>query len=83
MSNIYVKLCFWEQRRETKPEVISDAIIAKNIFKLIEESLLSPSRINCKKNIPKHVIIKFLNIKDKEKNLKAEKNSTSSSKAQQ
>lgn len=56
--------------RETKPEeVIPDVIIAKNILKLIQESPWSPSRINCKENIPGHIIIELLNIKDKEKKL--------------
>ena len=45
--------------------------MAKEIANQVQESQRVPGRINPRRNIPRHIVIKLTKIKDKEKLLKA------------
>ena len=64
--------------REKGPEKIFAEIIDENflnkekeIFSQIQEAQRVPGRINPRRNIPRHTVIKLIKIKDKDKILKA------------
>ena len=66
------------EEREKKPEKIFEEIIAENFPNMgketvsqVEEVQRVPGRINPRKNMPRHTVIKLTKIKDKEKILKA------------
>ena len=64
--------------KEKGPEKISEEIIVKNfpnmgkeIATQVQEVQRVPYRINPRRNMPRHIVIKLAKIKDKEKLLKA------------
>ena len=66
------------EEREKGPEKIFEEIITKNfpnmrkeIATQVQEGQRVPGRINPRRNMPRHIVIKLTNIKDKEKLLKA------------
>ena len=66
------------RRREKGPEKIFEEIIAENLPNMGKESLTRiqeaqrvPYRINPRRNTPRHIVIKLIKLKDKEKILKA------------
>ena len=66
------------EEREKAPEKIFEEIIAKNFPNIGKESLpqvqeaqLVPYKINPRRNTLRHILIKMIKIKDKEKTLKA------------
>ena len=66
------------EEREKGPEKIFEEIIIENlpimrkeIATQVQEAQRVPYRINPRRNTPRHIIIKFAKIKDKEKLLKA------------
>ena len=66
------------RRERERPEKIFEGIIVENfpnmgkeIATQVQEAQRVPSRINPRRNMPKHIIIKLTKIKDKEKLLKA------------
>ena len=68
------------RRERERPEKIFEGIIVENfpnmgkeIATQVQEAQRVPSRINPRRNMPKHIIIKLTKIKDKEKLLKATK----------
>ena len=67
-----------EEEREKRPEKIFEEIIVENfpnmgkeIATQIQEAQRVPYRINPRRNMPRHIVIKLAKIKDKEKLLKA------------
>ena len=69
-----------EKIKRKGPQKISEEIIAKNLPNLgketvthVQEAQRVPYRINSKRNIPRHTVIKITKIKDKERTLKATK----------
>ena len=67
-----------EGQREKEPEKIYEQIIVKNfpnigkeIATQVREAQRVPYRINPRRNMPRHIVIKLVKIKDKEKLLKA------------
>ena len=66
------------EEREKGPEKIFEAIIVENfpntgkeIAIQVQEAQRVPYRINPRRNMPRHIVIKLAKIKDKEKLLKA------------
>uniref|UniRef100_A0A8D0LT85 L1 transposable element RRM domain-containing protein n=1 Tax=Sus scrofa TaxID=9823 RepID=A0A8D0LT85_PIG len=66
------------EEREKVPEKIYEEIIAKNFPNMGKESVTQiqeaqqvPYKINPRRNTPRHILIKLIKIKDKEKILKA------------
>ena len=66
------------EEREKGPEKIFEEIIVENfpnmgkdIATQIQEAQRVPCRINPRRNTPRHIVIKLVKIKDKEKLLKA------------
>ena len=66
------------EEREKGPEKIFEEIIVKNFHNMgkeiatqVQEVQRAPGRINIRRNMPRHVVIKLTKIKDKEKLLKA------------
>ena len=66
------------EEREKGPEKIFEEIIVKNfpntgkeIATQVQEAQRVPGRINPRRNTPRHMVIKLIKIKDKEKLLKA------------
>ena len=66
------------EEREKGPEKIFEEIIVKNfpnmgkeIATQVQEAQRVPGRINPRRNMPRHIVIKLTKIKDKEKFLKA------------
>ena len=66
------------EEREKGPEKIFEEIIVKNfpnmgkeIATQVQEVQRIPGRINPRRNMPRHIVIKLTKIKDKEKLLKA------------
>ena len=67
------------RRRQNKVhEKIFEEIIVENFPKMgkeiatqVQETQGVPNRINARRNIPKHILIKLMNIKHKEQILKA------------
>ena len=66
------------EERERGPEKIFEEIIVKNFPQMgkeiatqVEEAQRVPGRINQRRNMPRHIVIKLTKIKDKEKLLKA------------
>ena len=66
------------EEREKGPEKISEEIIVKNfpnmgkeIATQVQETQRVPYRINLRRNMLRHIVIKLTKIKDKEKLLKA------------
>ena len=66
------------EEREEGSEKISEEIIAENypnmgkeIATQVQEAQRVPGRMNPRKNMPRHIVIKLTKIKDKEKLLKA------------
>ena len=59
------------RRREKGPEKISEDIIAEKETVTPVQEVQSPSRINPRRNTPRHTLIKLSKIKYKEKILKA------------
>ena len=67
-----------EEEREKGPDKIFEVIIVKNfpnmgkeIATQVQEAQRVPGRINPGRNMPRHIVIKLTEIKDKEKLLKA------------
>ena len=65
------------RRREKGPEKICEEIIAENFPNMgketatqVQEVQRVPHRINPRRNMPRHIVIKLTKIKDKEKLLK-------------
>ena len=81
-TNIHIRGIPEGKEREKRPEKIFEEIIAdsfpvmgKEIVNQVQESQKFPSRINPRRNTPKHIVIKLTKIKDRDKILKAtEKN---------
>ena len=68
------------REREKGPEKIFEEIIVENfpnmgkeIATQVQEVQRVPGRINLRRNMPRHIVIKLAKIKDKEKLLKAER----------
>ena len=66
------------EEREKGPEKIFEEIIVENfpnmgheIATQVQEAQRLPGRINPRKNVPRHIVIKLTKIKDKDKLLKA------------
>ena len=66
------------EEREKGPEKIFEEIVVKNfpnmgkeIANQVQETQRDPYRINPRSNMPRHIVIKLAEIKDKEKLLKA------------
>ena len=66
------------EEREKGPEKIFEEIIVENfpnmgkeIATQVQEAQRVPGRINPRRNMPRHILIKLTKIKDKEKLLKA------------
>ena len=76
-NNIHI-IGVTEEKREKGPEKIFEEIIVekfpnmgKEIAIQVQEAQRVPYRINPKRNMPRHIVIKLAKIKDKEKLLKA------------
>ena len=64
------------EERENGPEKIFEEIIAENLLNIgkeiiIQEAYRVPGRINPRRETPRHIVIKLMKIKDKDKILKA------------
>ena len=66
------------EEREKGPEKIFEDIIVENFPNMrkematqVQEAQRVPGRINPRRNMPRHIVIKLTKIKDKEKLLKA------------
>ena len=66
------------EEREKGPEKIFEEIIVENFFNMgkqratqVQKVQRVPGRINPRRNMPRHIVIKLTKIKDKEKILKA------------
>ena len=66
------------EERDKRPEKIFEEIIAENfpnmgkeIVNQVQEAQRVPCRINPRRNTPRHIVIKMMKIKDKDKILKA------------
>ena len=66
------------EEREKAPKKIFEEITVKNFFNMekeigtqVQEEQRVPYRINPRRNMPRHIVIKLAKIKDKEKLLKA------------
>ena len=66
------------EEREKEPEKVFEEIIAENFPNMgkeiaiqVQEEQLVPYRINPRRNMLRHIVIKLAKIKDKEKLLKA------------
>ena len=66
------------RERQKGPEKIFEEIIVENfpnmgkeIATQVQEAQRIPYRINPRRNMPRHIVIKLAKIKDKEKSLKA------------
>ena len=77
-TNIHIIGIPEEQDREKGPEKISEEIIAENFPNVgketvtqVQEAQRVPGKINQRRNIPIHIVIKLTKIKDKEKIIKA------------
>ena len=77
-TNIYIIGVPEGEEREKGPERIFEEIIVKNfpnmgkeIATQAQEVQRIPGRINPRRNMPRHIVIKLIKIKDKEKLLKA------------
>ena len=67
-------MCWWSQKKKEKgAENIFEDIIAENFPNLGKEAQRVPYRINAKRNIPRHIVIKMTKIEDKERILKTAK----------
>ena len=67
-----------EEEREKGPEKIFEEIIVENLTNMgkeiatqVQEVQRVPGRINPRRNMPRHKVIKLTKVKDKEKLLKA------------
>ena len=76
-TNIHIRGIPEGKEREKRPEKIFEEIIAdsfpvmgKEIVNQVQESQKFPSRINPRRNTPRHIVIKLTKIKDKDKILK-------------
>ena len=77
-TNIHIIGVSEGEEREKGPEKIFEGIIAENfpnmgkeIVTRVQEAQRVPGRINPRRNMPKHIVIKLTKIKDIEKILKA------------
>ena len=77
-TNIRIIVVPEGEEREKGPEKIFEEIIDENfpnmgkeIATQVQEAQRVPGRINPKRNMPRHIVIKLTKIKDKEKLLKA------------
>ena len=77
-NNIHIIVVPEGEEREKGPEKIFEEIIDENfpnmgkeIATQVQEAQRVPGRINPKRNMPRHIVIKLTKIKDKEKLLKA------------
>ena len=77
-TNICIKGVPEGEEREKGPEKIFEEIIVKNFCNMgkeiatqVQEVQRVPGRINPRRNMPRHIVIKLTKIKDKEKLLKA------------
>ena len=66
------------EEREKGPEKIFEEVIVENFPNMgkkkatqVQEAQRVPGRINPRRNMPRHIVIKLTKIKDKEKLLKA------------
>ena len=79
-TNIHIIGVREGEEREKAPEKIFEEIIAENfpnmgkeavtLAPLVQEVQRVPGRINPRRNMLRHIVIKLTKIKDKEKNLK-------------
>ena len=72
-----------EEEKKKGSEKIFEEIIVKNFPNMVKERVNQvqeaqrvPYRINPKRNMPRHILIKLLKIKYKEKNIKSSKGKT-------
>ena len=79
-TNIHIKGVPVGEEREKGPEKIFEEIIVENspnmgkeIANHVQEAQRVPYRINLRRNMPRHIVIKLTKIKDKEKLLKAKR----------
>ena len=79
-SNIHIIGVPEEEYREKGLQKIFEEIIAENFPNMgketvnqVQEVQSIPSRVNAKRNTPRHIVIKLTKIKDKDKILKATK----------
>ena len=79
-ANIHIIGAPEGEEREKVPEKIFEEIIAENFPNMgketvnqVQEVQSIPSRVNAKRNTPRHIVIKLTKIKDKDKILKATK----------
>ena len=77
-NNIRIIVVPGGEEREKGPEKIFEEIIVENfpnmgkeIASQVQEEQRVPGRINPRRNMPRHIVIKLTKIKDKEKLLKA------------
>ena len=77
-NNIRIIRVQEEEEREKGPEKILEEIIVRNfpnmgkeIATQVQEVQRVPGRINPRRNMPRHIVIKLAKIKDNEKLLKA------------
>ena len=78
LTNIHIIGVPEGEEREKRPEKIFEEIIVENfpnmgkeIATQVQEAQSVPVRINPGRNMPRHIVIKLIKIKDKEKLLKA------------
>ena len=77
-TNIHIRVVPEGEEREEGPKKIFEEIIVENfpnmvkeITTQVQEAQRVPGRINPRRNMPRHIVIKLTKIKDKEKLLKA------------
>ena len=77
-STVYIIGVPEGEEREKEPEKIFVELLAKNyphlgkeIVNQVQEDQKVPGRINPRRNTPRHIVIKIMKIKDKDKMLKA------------
>ena len=81
-TNIHITGVSEGEEREKGPEKIYEEIIVENfpnmgkeIISQVQEAQRVPYRINPRRNMPRHILIKLTKIKHKEKILKQQGNS--------
>ena len=79
-NNICITVVLGEEERETGGEKIFEEVIAKNFLNIAKEIVNQvleahrvPKRINPRRNTRRHIVIKMMKIKDKDKTLKETK----------
>ena len=79
-TNIHIIEVSEGEEREKGPEKILEEVIVKNVPNMgkktvtqVQEAQGVPGRINPRRNMPRHIVIKLTKFKDKEKNIKSNK----------